>query len=72
MAGNPKKERKIVEEPIPRDLFEILACPLCKAGLEYTKGKKGLVCSKCGEKYPINEGIPVLLPPSKRKNGPNQ
>ncbi|MBI2650666.1 Trm112 family protein [Candidatus Woesearchaeota archaeon] len=48
---------------MPKDLFDILACPLCKADLEYAKGKKGLVCSGCGEKYPIKEGIPVLLPP---------
>ena len=63
----PKRKQKDINEPIPKDLFEILACPLCKADLEYTKGKKGLVCSKCGEKYPINDGVPVLLPPNERK-----
>ena len=61
----PKKPQKIAEDPIPKDLFDILACPLCKADLEYTKDKKKLVCSNCGEKYPINEGVPVLLPPKK-------
>ena len=54
--------KKNIEEPIPKDLFDILACPLCKADLEYTKDKKGLLCSKCGEEYPIKEGIPELLP----------
>ena len=56
-----KKEQKI-EDPIPKDLFDILACPLCKADLEYTKGKKGLSCSGCGAEFPIKKGIPVLMP----------
>lgn len=60
-----KNRQKSAEDPIPKDLFEILACPLCKADLEYTNAKKGLLCSKCGAKYPIKEGIPVLLPPKK-------
>ena len=55
--------QKIIEDPIPKDLFDILACPLCKADLEYTKGKKVLICVKCGEKYPIQQGIPILFPP---------
>ncbi len=63
-----KKPEKRIEEPIPKDLFDILACPLCKADLEYTKDKKGLLCSKCGEEYPIKEGIPELLPPKERKS----
>ena len=54
-------------DPIPKDIFNILACPLCKADLEYTKDKKGLVCSNCNANYPIKEGIPVLLP-QKSKN----
>ena len=57
-----KKQQKSIENPIPKDLFDILACPLCKADLEYTKDKKGLLCSKCGAKYPIKDGIPVLMP----------
>ena len=56
-----------MEDPIPKDLFNILACPLCRADLRYTKDKKGLVCVKCSQKYPIKQGIPVLLPPEKGK-----
>ena len=62
----PKTKQKNVGDPIPKDLFDILACPLCKGDLEYTKDKKGLVCSKCGTKYPIDNGIPILLPPNKK------
>ena len=60
-----KKEKK--ESPISKDLLDILACPLCKADLEYAKGKTSLACSKCGAKFPIKGGIPVLLTPKVRK-----
>ena len=57
----------IKEDPIPKDLFDILACPLCRADLEYTKDKKNLICSNCGAKYPIENNIPILLTPKDRK-----
>lgn len=60
-----KKQQRITKDPISKDLFDVLACPLCKSDLEYTKNKKSLICSNCGEKYPIEEGIPVLLPKKK-------
>jgi len=60
--------KKNIEEPIPKDLFDILACPLCKANLEYTKDRKGLVCSNCSAKYHIDEGIPVMVPPKERSS----
>ena len=31
-----------MEDPISKDLFDILACPVCKADLKYTEDKKGL------------------------------
>lgn len=39
----------------------LLACPLCKASL--TLQLDCLVCTRCCARYPIHEGIPVLLPP---------
>ena len=50
-----------MEDPIPKELFDILACPLCKTDLKYSKDKKSLICEKCNQKYPIKDGIPVLL-----------
>jgi len=50
-----------MKEPIPEDLFNILACPVCRADLRYTQDKKNLICVKCGKKYPIMQGIPILL-----------
>lgn len=55
--------------------MKILACPVCKGELELavTEEKRqeiirgSLSCRKCGEKYPISDAIPNLLPPAQRK-----
>ena len=51
-----------MENPLPKELFEILVCPTCKSNLEYTKNKESLKCIKCKNIYKIKEGIPILLP----------
>ena len=56
----------VAKNPIPRELFDILACPICKSDLKYNKEKTKLICAKCKAKYPIREGIPILLPQNKR------
>ena len=40
-------------------LLEILACPLCKAEVKL-EGER-LVCVQCRRRYPIRDGIPVML-----------
>jgi hypothetical protein len=42
-----------------QELLKILACPKCKSGLKYEKNS--LKCVKCGKKYAIKQGIPMLL-----------
>lgn len=44
---------------IDRDILQILCCPACKGDLEESEGY--LVCRVCGLKYPIEDGIPILL-----------
>ncbi len=44
---------------IDAKFLEILACPLCKAGVRL-EGEK-IVCTQCGRRYPIREDIPVML-----------
>ncbi|MCK9431126.1 MAG: Trm112 family protein [Candidatus Omnitrophica bacterium] len=44
---------------IDKELIDILACPACKADVELKENK--IVCKKCGRKYPVREGIPVML-----------
>jgi uncharacterized protein len=56
------------------DLMEILCCPLDQAELRLTTRKTDgaeivdgvLTCTKCGTEYPIEDGIPNLLPPDER------
>ncbi len=40
-------------------LLEILACPACKTGVALKDN--WLVCVQCGRRYPIRDGIPVML-----------
>lgn len=56
----------MVNDPLPKELFDVLACPVCKGDLTYTKKKDGLHCKKCDYTYPIKEGIPILLPPEEQ------
>ena len=44
---------------LDKELLDILACPVCKTDVELKEDK--LVCVKCGRKYPIQDGIPVML-----------
>ena len=44
---------------IDKDLLDILACPLCKTEVKLEEGK--LLCVKCGRRYPIRDGIPIML-----------
>ncbi|MBE0523208.1 MAG: methytransferase partner Trm112 [Methanosarcinales archaeon] len=56
------------------ELMEILCCPMCKGDLVLTIDeeddkeiiKGSLFCSKCNEHYPIEDGIPNMLPPDLR------
>ena len=48
---------------IDKELLEILACPVptCKGDIKYDQENEKLICQKCGRRYPIREGIPVML-----------
>ncbi|QLK25577.1 methytransferase partner Trm112 [Natrinema zhouii] len=59
-------------------LLDILCCPLDKHDLELEDAEYDdeevvsgtLVCTECGEEYPIEDGIPNLLPPDMREETP--
>ena len=44
---------------IDQQLLAILACPACQGDV-ILKDEK-IVCTHCGRKYPIKDGIPVML-----------
>ncbi len=45
-----------------RKLLEILACPICKAEVDYKKNEKLLIWHKCKVGYHIRNEIPVMTP----------
>ncbi len=40
-------------------LLEILACPACHGDVK-EEGDR-IVCQSCGRRYPIRDGIPIML-----------
>ncbi len=46
------------EDALDPSLVELLACPACHGQL---RQEGGLVCTSCGLRYPVRDGIPVLL-----------
>ena len=44
---------------IDKELLEILACPACKGDVQLKEDK--IICMKCKRKYPIKDGIPIML-----------
>jgi LSD1 subclass zinc finger protein len=47
---------------VPKDLLDILVCPVCKAPVKLTPDASGLKCQSCRRVYPIRDDIPVMLP----------
>jgi hypothetical protein len=54
---------------LSQDLLAILACPRCKGEVRLLTDETGLVCDTCRLKYPITEGIPVMLVDEAEKVG---
>ena len=46
---------------VPKELLEILACPLCREEVKPTADDRGLECVKCGRIYPVRDDIPIML-----------
>lgn len=42
-------------------LLDILVCPKCKGELEYRRDQDELLCHACQLRYPVEDGIPVML-----------
>ena len=46
---------------IDERLLEILACPACKGKVHLDEQSERIVCDACGKRYPVRDGIPVML-----------
>ena len=44
---------------IDKELLDILCCPACKG--DVILADKKIVCTKCGKKYPVKDGVPIML-----------
>ncbi|MGQ9556118.1 MAG: Trm112 family protein [Anaerolineae bacterium] len=44
---------------ISKELLEILVCPACKTKVELQDDM--LACGACGRRYPVRDGIPIML-----------
>lgn len=47
------------QAPLPADVVAMLRCPVTRDKLRL---ESDMLVAECGLKYPIREGIPVLLP----------
>lgn len=54
---------------LSEELLQILVCPACKQGVTLLEDGSALICVACGLKYPIRDGIPVMLVDEAEKCG---
>ena len=47
---------------LPKDVLDILVCPVCKTRVELLSDGTGLKCVSCRRIYPVRDDIPVMLP----------
>ena len=48
-----------VPQELDEQFLSLLACPVCKTSIRRDGDR--LVCDTCGRRYPIRDGIPVML-----------
>jgi uncharacterized protein YbaR (Trm112 family) len=48
-------------------LLKILVCPVCREKVEEKEG--ALECRGCSRRYPVRDGIPVMLEEEAEKKG---
>jgi len=46
---------------IDPSLAAVLVCPVDKSDLEQDTESGHLVCTVCGRRYPVRDGIPIML-----------
>ena len=46
---------------LPEGLLELMQCPRDAGALREDVAASQLICESCGYRYPVNDGIPVML-----------
>jgi uncharacterized protein YbaR (Trm112 family) len=59
LNADEKNRRRM--KMIEQSLLDILACPQCKAAIRQDEEKGVLICDQCRLKFPVRDGIPVML-----------
>ncbi len=47
--------------PLDERLLAILVCPACRGEVEHKERRHVVLCTACGLRYPVRDGIPVML-----------
>ncbi|MFT4571984.1 MAG: hypothetical protein ACI8TX_001316 [Hyphomicrobiaceae bacterium] len=47
--------------PVSEQLAKILVCPKCHKKLKVAAGGEALDCLPCKLRYPVRDGVPVML-----------
>lgn len=55
---------------LDRELLDLLVCPNCRGPVEHLEAEDRMVCrGECGYRYPVRDGIPVMLIDEAEKPG---
>lgn len=46
---------------LDQELLRILVCPNDRGDIEYHEDQQVIECKSCGYRYPVRDGIPVML-----------
>ena len=46
---------------VPKNLLDMLVCPVCKKQVVLQANGNGLKCGECRRVYPIQDDIPIML-----------
>ena len=46
---------------IDKDLLDMMVCPNCRGEIDYLESESIIECRKCHYRYPVRDGIPVML-----------
>jgi len=54
------------------ELLRILVCPNDRGEIDYHEDQQVIVCRTCGYRYPVRDGIPVMLIDEAEKPAPGK